>query len=111
MRKMLLLLLIIMPGLLFAQTTYTIHGRFYNIKQPVKTVYLLRMVGLRQVIDSAQVNNNEYELTGSATAGDKVIMLNYKFASKMPDMYSMCQFFLAPETFTIAHTNTFNKQF
>jgi peroxiredoxin len=67
MKKTLLLILVSLPSLLFAQMAtldqFTVLGRISNTNTPARA-YLLYQLGANKVIDSAQITDGEFSFTG-----------------------------------------------
>ncbi len=82
MKKILFLLLLLVPSLLFAQIIapqpvsdpFTVMGKIANVKAPARA-YLFYQFGATKVIDSAEIINGEYSFTGKILYPDKAYLI------------------------------------
>jgi len=123
MKKIILYIIAMMPVMAFAQATdtFTINGKLGNLGAPAK-VYLIYQLGANNVIDSANVANGAFTLTGTvlnpvnATLAvdykgvglDKYVQINYPDGgpSKTADDLNL---FLEKGTITITSKDSIAK--
>ncbi|MEN0054395.1 MAG: TlpA disulfide reductase family protein [Mucilaginibacter sp.] len=81
MKKILFYIISMMPAMAFAQAgtdTFTINGKVGNLSAPAK-VYLIYQLGSNNVIDSANVTNGAFTLTGTLlNPVNATLALDYK---------------------------------
>jgi len=112
MKKIILLLLLGIPGTLLAQTTnYEIKGKLVGVDVPM--VYLSHWKDYTLVVDSAVVTNHTYTLKGFIFPGQVFSLSSVKYFDKRgqgePPKNSLAKIFISPETFSVTHTDTFKN--
>jgi peroxiredoxin len=66
MKKLLLIIALQIPILVFAQNTFTLTGQFENLKEN-KDIYLIHVAGQKEVLDTAKVINGKFEFNVALT--------------------------------------------
>jgi hypothetical protein len=110
MKRTILMLLMVTPGLLLAQNknTYYIKGHLVGVDVPM--IYLAYMQGYNPMVDSAKVVDHAYTLTGTIGVGQKVTLMNHDYRVKDAFLikgFTITNLFLAPGQTKITHNGSF----
>ena|ERR1700761_3182444 len=108
MKKIWLVLFAAMPIGLLAQTvTYTINGTLKNMA--LSHVYLFYGRDGKLVVDSAAVKNGRYTFTGTLPDRTTATLSDGAIGGYQARSIKMTQVFLANESFTVTHTDSFTN--
>jgi peroxiredoxin len=116
MKKLLLLIVALVPSLAFAQLTqhFVINSKVGNLNAPAKA-YLVYQFGANQTVDSAEIVNGKFTITGTMLDPVNAFLIiahKGENISKLNTLADVLSFFLDKDTVTIttANDSVYNAQ-
>ena len=108
MKKKLFFALLCAPLAVTAQDSgaYHINGHLTNIQ--AGWVYLIYTKGGHRMMDSAKVSNGAYMFTGTVDQSQPAGLLDQRPTLGLPPAREMAQIYLTPESFSVAHVDSFS---
>src|SRR6185312_1596927 len=113
MKKIFLYIISLAPLLSFSQTpgTFTIKGKAGNLNAPARA-YLTYRLGANMVVDSAQIKNGSFDLSGGViNPTNAFLIIDYKGSgfNKLDSTADALSFYLDKGEFTISSPDSISK--
>jgi peroxiredoxin len=115
MKQNILLVLLAFSGAAFGQQSFTVNGKLTGMSLPVSKVLLYYRAGDKNMVDSADVKNSTYSISGKL-AEPTLATLRVKYAAaadgtqpKMSRSRDLAALFLEPSVINVNSTDSFSN--